>query len=377
MENELFKIDKSLYGIIGKKPEGLTWKHDRLYSQYKRKAIGNDKLFKELQEISVENNLNKLANKVKMELKQDNLFIDDEMKLNDICLKVIETALSLREESVFNDRDREGIYDISIKTVLNQEEKIGKYIFDYDIDTIKNILNKDNSNTSKIQIINRQLATTKTLLELLEETTTAKVYGDGSWGIYTRYETLSRLIEHSAEQERIIFNRKITNDVLKRILTGLKERLNEFYIYLRNEYDFLYKTIEISRWQNKDNTADMEQNQTVETKIDKTKFEPQNNYEKESRKDIQAEDVRKKNSGIISYDMLKQFISSQLQNIDITEKADKYHKVGNQIYKITQGEILLKVEKYLGINMTFGQKNTIIKYIQKCRSELLLGKKIK
>ena len=271
LEDSLFKIDKKLYGIVGKKPVGLIWKQEKLYKQYKKKAVGNDKLYNELNEESTNKNLQDLSNKIIVKLKQNGLFLYDEMKLIDLCLKVIETVFFLHEKFYY-EKDRDDIYNMAIEQVVsNQSKGIGKYIFDYDIETTKKLLNEQTSNTEKLQIINRQLAATKTMLELIEETPTAKAYGDGFWGIYTRDETLSRLIEHLAEQRRQIFNQKITNDVLQEILNGLKDRLKEYYIFLKNEYEFVSKAIEISKSQNKEVTADKELNQRDEKSVEENK----------------------------------------------------------------------------------------------------------
>jgi hypothetical protein len=229
LENSLFEIDRTIYGIYGEKPEGLYWKQVRLIHQYKKSAVGNDKLFNELQEESIERNLNELTNKIKMKLKQNNLFLNDEMKLIDLCLKVIETAISLREKSFYDKKDRDEIYDIAINTVLSQEEKIPD------------------------------------------------------------------------EEKR--------NDI--------EEKVND---------------------------------KVIQTELP----------------DVQNVSVN------IRYDKVKELVSKL--SIDITKKVTKVKKIGNQKWEYTEGNIFLKIHKDLGNNLTLKQKNVVIKYIQKYRTELLENK---
>ena len=149
-----------------------------------------------------------------MKLKQDNLFLNDEMKLDDLCLKVISTAISLQEESFFYEKDRDAIYDIAINNVLSQEKGIGKYIFNYDIETAKKILNEQPSNTEKLHIINRQMTTTKRMIDELNNTLVAKTEGNGAWSIYTHDKELAALVEDAAETKRLKFNQKITEEYI-------------------------------------------------------------------------------------------------------------------------------------------------------------------
>lgn len=39
LENSLFEIDRTIYGIYGEKPEGLYWKQVRLIHQYKKSSL--------------------------------------------------------------------------------------------------------------------------------------------------------------------------------------------------------------------------------------------------------------------------------------------------------------------------------------------------
>ncbi len=358
LENSLFKIDKTLYGFYGKKPEGLYWKQVRLIHQYKKSAVGNDKLFNELQEESIEKNLNELANKIKMKLKQDNLFLNDEMKLNDLCLKVIETAISLREESFFDEKDRDEIYDISINTVLSQEEKIGKYLFVYDRETIMKFLNEQTSNTEKLQFINLQITPIKRMIDEIENTKVAEAVDNGYWSIFTRDKELAALVVEAVKTRITISKKKITEDILQDILKGLLNRLKESYIYLKTEYKAINRAIKISKEKSKE-ISDEEKRNDIEEKV--------------NDKVIQTELPDVQNVSVnIRYDKVKELVSKL--PIDITEKVTKVKKIGNRKWKYTEGDIFLKIHKGLGNNLTPKQKNVAIKHIQKYRTELLENK---
>lgn len=140
---------------------------------------------------------------------------------------------------------------------LNDKEEEEKYIFEFDIDATKEILNEQNSNTDKLQIINRQMTTIKRLIELLENTKVVEWYGGttGGWGILTSDNTLSDIIENIVETEIRIFDRKITEEGLKEIIAGIKNRLAESFIYLKNENEVLNRSVEIKNLQqfNRDN----------------------------------------------------------------------------------------------------------------------------
>lgn len=264
LENSLFKIDKTIYGIFGKRPVGLYWKQAKLYGQYKKKAVGNDKLFKELQEESTNRVLKDLSNNIIIKLKQNNLFLHDEMKLNDLCLDVIEMAISLQEE-YFYEKDRDEIYDIAIEQVVfNQSKGIGVYIFDYNIEAIKEFLSKVNSNSEKLDFINRQMSLTKRLIEFLKNTKIFEWYGNETFGIYPLDKDLSDLIEDAIKTKKEIFKQPITEDVLKEISEGLKNRLTESFIYLENEYEDIRRQIDISKIKNDEANANKFLHQGIE-----------------------------------------------------------------------------------------------------------------
>lgn len=96
----------------------------------------------------------------------------------------------------------------------------------------------------------------------------------------------------------------------------------------------------------------------------------------EHNKDDTSINVQIQNSGKklerITYEKIKKLISEL--PINILEETDKFSKRGNQKWKHTEGKILSKIEPLFDVDLTKGQKNVVIKHIQRYRNELQQNK---
>ena len=217
----------------------------------------------------------------------------------------------------------------------------------FEMNTIKKSLdNWKTSDSEKLEFINRHLTTSKRMIDELENTKVAKWMGGetNGWEILTLDKTLSDLIENTAKTKRETFKQNITEDFLKEILEGLKNRLKELHIYLKYEKKIVKRQIKNS----KQNIIE----EKVDDKPTHTEF-------------LDVQNVPNK----IKYETIKRLVINS--GIDITEKVDKNNKKGNRKWKYTQGGILIKIKKGLGDNLTHRQENTAIKHIQNLRGELL------
>ena len=121
-------------------------------------------------------------------------------------------------------------------------------VFVDDIEEVHRFLEKIESDSEKIDIINKQIHTTKKLIRELSKEQIINWKGiDKGWECYSGDKTLTNLIEDIVETRRTIFGAIITENDLKEITGKLKDRLVLFYKLLKNDLEFINRKIEIAK----------------------------------------------------------------------------------------------------------------------------------
>jgi hypothetical protein len=115
--------ENALYGTRNGKVIGLTWKHDMLHQDYKKIAIGNDKLNRELKEKDNISKLDELTEKIKNKLKEKNIKINKKIKFVDLELNVLDTYTDLIETNYHED-NKEELLERAIDETLKEKNKI-------------------------------------------------------------------------------------------------------------------------------------------------------------------------------------------------------------------------------------------------------------